>query len=63
MPDVSPLAERITAKQRSYEKLAADCWRAYDITNAIRYRAMAEAYSHIVNEDLTWFAQRSDDAS
>jgi len=36
------LATMITASERSYEELAADCWQAHDCLGSIRYRAMAE---------------------
>jgi hypothetical protein len=57
MPDVTPLAARITAKQRTYERLAAEYWEHFDVFTAVRYRAMALAYRVVVEEDLTWYAQ------
>jgi hypothetical protein len=60
MPNVVPLAVRITAKQRSYEKLAAEYWDHFDVLSALRYRAMAFAYQLVVEEDLTWYATYAD---
>jgi hypothetical protein len=57
MRNVAPLAARITAKQRTYERLAADYWEHFDVITAVRYRAMAQAYRIVVEEDLTWYAQ------
>jgi len=36
------LATQITKSQRTYEKLAKDCWDGFDVTSAIRYRGVAD---------------------
>jgi len=36
------LVTRVTASERQYRKLGDDCWAAFDITSAIRYRGMAD---------------------
>lgn len=36
------LATRVTADERSYRKLADDCWSDMDIVKAIRFRGIAD---------------------
>ncbi len=36
------LVKRVTASERLYRKLAADCWNAFNVTDAVRYRGMAD---------------------
>lgn len=36
------LAKRITASIRTYEQLSRDCWAAYDIPGAARWRNVAD---------------------
>lgn len=36
------LAKRNTASERTYDRLAEDSWRAFDVNNALRYRGMAD---------------------
>lgn len=55
--NLAPLAERITAKQRTYERLSQEAWEALDVTTAIRYRGMAEAYRDVVGNDLPRFVR------
>jgi hypothetical protein len=43
------LAKQITATRRTYEQLAADCWRGLDVTAALRYRGMAEGLEMALN--------------
>lgn len=47
------LATKITTSERTYEKLAADCWQAHDYLGAIRYRAMAEGLAMARDHQLT----------
>jgi transcriptional regulator with XRE-family HTH domain len=36
------LARRVTASERTYAQLAAQCWDSHDYLTAIRYRGLAE---------------------
>lgn len=42
---VKDLAKRITASQRTYEKLARDHWDDLNVAMALRCRRMAEGYA------------------
>jgi len=55
--NLAPLAAQITAKQRTYERLAREAWETLDVATAVRYRGMAEAYRDVVGNDLPQFVR------
>jgi transcriptional regulator with XRE-family HTH domain len=52
------LVTRVTASERTYQKLADDSWRAFDMTSAVRYRGMAEGLDMARNHHAEVIAEQ-----
>jgi transcriptional regulator with XRE-family HTH domain len=51
------LVTRITESERTYARLAEDCWRSHDYLTAVRYRGMAEGLDIARNHQASVVAE------
>lgn len=51
------LAQRVTAGERHYAKLADECWKSHDVLAAVRWRGVAEGLAMARDHQLTVTAE------